>query len=182
LTPEKDSLWRQLWGAFAPLSLLSIGGGQAILGDLQKQVVVNHHWLTQNQFLDDFAISRASAGPNTIIVTLIGWQVDGVVGAIVTSFAIFVPSSLLFYGLARLWRLRAFGLWPDRIGRALAPVSVGLSLGGAYSILASHGFDPMTWIVCGASLLALMATKVHPFVLLGAGAAVFALKGLISSP
>ena len=177
---EKDNLWRPLLAVFAPLSLLSIGGGQAILGDLQKQVVVNHHWLTQAQFLDDFAISRASAGPNSMIVTLIGWQVDGIVGALVTSLAICVPSSLLFYGLARVWGWRAFGEWPDRIGRALAPVGVGLSLGSAYSILTSQGADPLTWIVCGASLAALLMSKVHPFMLLGCGAAAFVLAGWVS--
>ena len=81
-----------------------IGGGQSILGDLQRQTVSVHHWLGQGQFLDDFAIARASPGPNTLIVTLIGWQVAGLAGAAVASIAIFVPSSILFYGLTHLWR------------------------------------------------------------------------------
>jgi chromate transporter len=178
--PSKGGLWQQLLGVFAPLSLLSIGGGQAILGDLQKQVVIDHHWLTVDRFLDDFAISRAAPGPNTLIVTLIGWQVDGVVGAVVTSLAIFLPSSVLFYGLTLVWRWRALGAWPNRLARGLAPVSVGLALGSAYSVLASNGGDPLTWIVAGACLLALLLTKVHPFVLLGGGAAAFLVRGAIS--
>jgi chromate transporter len=173
----KPSVWWQLLAAFAPLSLLSIGGGQTILGDLQKEVVVNHHWLTQAQFMEDFAISRASAGPNSVIVTLIGWQVAGPVGAAVATLAIYLPAALLFFALTLLWRMGPTRQWQERLGRGLAPLAIGLSLGGAYSVLAANGRDPLAWAVAGGALLVMLVSKVNPFVLLLGGAAVFAAKG-----
>lgn len=167
-------LW-ELLGVFAPLSLLTIGGGQSILGDLQRQTVGVHHWLGPGQFLDDFAIARAAPGPNTLIVTLIGWQVAGAAGAAVASFAIFVPSSILFYGLAHVWRSPAFGRWRGALTRGLAPISVGLVLASTWSVLLDNGGGRLGWIVSGASCLALLASRVHPFVLLFGGAAVFLL-------
>lgn len=177
----KDSVLWQLLAVFAPLSVLTIGGGQSIVADIQQQTVAVHHWLTAAQFLDDFAISRASPGPNTLIVTLIGWQVAGVAGAALTSLAIFVPSSLLFYGLSVLWRHRAFGRWREKLARGLAPVSVGLVLASSYTLLVTDGGGLLGWLVTGASLLALLMTKVHPLLLLAGGAGVFLLRLLAAT-
>ena len=48
---------------FAPLSLFSFGGGQAIVADIQHQTVGVHGWLTDQQFTDMFALSRAAPVP-----------------------------------------------------------------------------------------------------------------------
>jgi chromate transporter len=176
----KNSGWWQLLRVFIPLSLLTIGGGQSIIADIQRETVTVHHWITQDQFLDDFAISRASAGPNTLIVTLIGWQVGGLAGALAATVAIFVPPAILFFGLTRLWRWHAFSRWRDRLARGLAPVSVGLVFAGTWSVLTTEGGGVLGWIVSGASLLALLLSEVHPFVLLGGGALIFLCCSLLA--
>jgi len=76
---------------FAPLSLMSFGGGQAIIADMQHQVVDVQHWMTGPQFADIFALSRAAPGPSTLIAALIGWQVAGFVGAVVGTLAMYRP-------------------------------------------------------------------------------------------
>jgi chromate transporter len=169
-------LW-QLVSVFAPLSLLTIGGGQSILADVYQQTVTRHHWLTPAQFVDDYAISRAAPGPASLLVTLIGWQVAGVAGALVASIAIFVPSSILFYGFAVFWLRHSHqGRWREKLARGLAPVSVGLVFAGSYSILTVNDGGVLGWVVTGASLLVLLVSKVHPFVLLLGGAATFLLS------
>jgi chromate transporter len=176
----QDSLLWQLLKVFVPLSFLTIGGGQSILSDIQRESVSVHHWVTQEQFLDDFAISRASSGPNTLIVTLIGWQVSGIMGAIASTMAIFLPSSILFYGLTLLWRLHSFGRWRDRFARGLAPVSVGLVFAGTYSVLSMGAGGILGWIVTGASLVAVLISTARPLLLLVVGAAIFFCKSQIS--
>lgn len=171
----KPSTLAQLWTVFAPLSLLTLGGGQSILADIQREAVTVHHWLTAQQFLDDFAISRASAGPNTLIVTLVGWQVAGIAGAAVTSLAIFLPSSLLFFGLSHLWRRPGFTRWRLRLERGLAPLSVGLVLASTWSVLATQGGGWLAWVVSAATCLVLLFTRVPPVLLLSGGAAIFLL-------
>ena len=52
-----------LLAVFAPLSLLTIGGGQSVVADIQRQVVDVHHWMTAREFVDLFAISRMTPGP-----------------------------------------------------------------------------------------------------------------------
>lgn len=49
-----------------------IGGGQAIIADLQRQVADVHHWMTAPPFVNDFAIARMAPGPGSLLATLIG--------------------------------------------------------------------------------------------------------------
>ena len=96
-----DNIYLSLVKVFAPLSLISIGGGQSIVGDIHHEAVDVHQWLTQARFIDLFAISRAAPGPGALLTTLIGWDVSGFAGALVASLALFVPSSLLAYLVTR---------------------------------------------------------------------------------
>ncbi|HXJ02728.1 MAG TPA: chromate transporter [Micropepsaceae bacterium] len=124
---------------FAPLSLLSFGGGQAIIADMQHQVVDVRHWLTGPEFADLFALSRAAPGPSTLIAALIGWQVAGLLGAVVATLAIYIPSSLVVYGAVRWWHASKDSLWRGAFERGLMPVAVGLVFAGAYAVLqAAH--------------------------------------------
>ena len=82
--------WRTLLAlvfVFGPLSLLSIGGGASLLAEIEHQAVSVHHWTTQRQFADLFAISRAAPGPGTMLSALIGWKVAGWAGALTATVA-----------------------------------------------------------------------------------------------
>jgi chromate transporter len=175
---KNNSLW-ELLAVFAPLSLLTIGGGQSVLADIQKQTVFVHHWLSESRFLDDFAIARASAGPFSLIVSLIGWQVGGFWGAVITSVAIFLPSSILFYVLTVLWRRQTGQDWQKKLSKSLAPISVGLVLAGSYSILVADGGGLFGWAITGTVTLTLLLTRVHPMALLACGGSAFLLRSLI---
>src|SRR6201981_661610 len=82
---------------FAPLSLVSIGGGPSAIAEMQQQAVVAHQWMSQREFADLFAIARVAPGPGTLLATLIGFSAAGWLGALVVSLAFFLPSSLLVY-------------------------------------------------------------------------------------
>ena len=77
---------------FVPLSLLSIGGGPSILAGIENAVGARQ-WMSERDFLDLFAIARAAPGPGVLLVTLVGWKVAGISGAVVASLALFPPRS-----------------------------------------------------------------------------------------
>jgi chromate transporter len=72
-----DNILLRLLVVFAPLSLLSLGGGQAIVAEIHAQSVEINHWVTNQQFANLYAISRAAPGPSTLIAALIGWRAGG---------------------------------------------------------------------------------------------------------
>ncbi|GAC1344659.1 MAG: hypothetical protein NVSMB18_22730 [Acetobacteraceae bacterium] len=158
---------------FAPLSLTTIGGGQGIVSEVHRQAVIQQGWMPDQQFLDDFALSRLAPGPGSLLVTLIGWQVAGVAGAVVASVAIFLPSSILLYLIARLWARYRGRPWQRAVERGLAPVAAGLILAASFTLVGAAQGGWLAWVVALLSTAALTFTRVSPFVLLGAGAIVF---------
>src|SRR5690606_23541783 len=88
---------------FVPLSFLTVGGGQSIVADIHRQAVEVYGWVDNAEFMDLYAWSSIIPGPGALLVTLVGCQAAGLAGSLVASAAIFIPSSLLVYGLAHLW-------------------------------------------------------------------------------
>lgn len=169
-----DPLWT-LFAIFAPLSLLSVGGGQAVLPEIHRQIVDVHGWLSQAQFVADFAISKMAPGPTSLIVTLIGFQVAGWQGALVTTIAIFVPSSLLVLALARIWARYRGAAWQIAVEKGLAPVAAGLILAGSLTLLRAATGGWLAWGVAAVATLIILATETNPLLLISGGAAVFLL-------
>jgi chromate transporter len=140
---------------FAPLSLLSFGGGQAIVADIQYQTVEVHKWLTNSEFVDMFAISRASPGPSTLIAALIGWHVEGFPGALAAVLAIYVPSSILVYAASSWWQRSTASPLRIAVERGLQPVAIGLIFAGLVVLIqaAKMGwFQLATFAACSAIL------------------------------
>lgn len=160
---------------FAPLSLLSFGGGQAIVADMQHQVVDVRHWLSGPEFADLFALSRAAPGPSTLIAALIGWQVAGFAGAVLATLAIYIPSSFVVYGAVRWWHAAKDSPWRGALERGLTPVAVGLVFAGALAVLqAAHvnSLQIFTTIVVAGLLI---ATRVGIYLIMAVTALVYGL-------
>jgi chromate transporter len=154
---------------FVPLSLLSVGGGPSILAGLQNAVAARG-WMSQRDFLDLFAIARAAPGPGVLLATLVGWKVAGIPGAIVASLALFVPSSLLYYAVARHWSAHRGKRWHSALERGLAPVAAALILAGSLVILRAGGTDYGLWAIAAASTATLLwRPRLNPLWVLAAG-------------
>ena len=76
---------------FATLSLLAIGGVNSVLPAIHRQAVDVGGWLTGRQFAELFALAQITPGPNTLIVTLVGFHVAGPAGAVLATAAIVGP-------------------------------------------------------------------------------------------
>ena len=164
---------------FGPLSLLSVGGGASLLADMEHRSVAVHAWTTPREFADLFAISRAAPGPGTMLSALIGWKAAGWAGAITGTVALYLPSSLLVYGAARLWGRWRGSAWHSAVERGLAPIAAGLILSGAIAVLrVSPGGAPVWLAAITAAALLLRWPSVHPLALFAAGGTLFGLGAL----
>lgn len=164
-----------LLAVFVPLSFLTVGGGQSIVADIHRQSVSVQGWMSEAQFLDLFALSRLTPGPGALLVTLVGWQVAGVWGALATSAAIFLPSSVLVYGLATVWSRYRHHKATRAIESGLAPVAAGMILAASCTVLRAAEGGAWAWAVAALSTLVLMWTRVSPLLMLALGGALFLL-------
>ena len=164
---------------FVPLSLLSIGGGASLLADMEHQSVTVHGWTTPREFADLFAISRVAPGPGTMLAALIGWKAAGWAGAVVATVALYLPSSLVVYGAARLWGRCRGSVWHAAVERGLAPVAAGLLLSGGIAVLRISPGGPTVWApAIIATVLLLRWPRLHPLALFATCGALFGLAGL----
>jgi len=164
-------------GLFGLLSLLSVGGGNGVIPDMQRAAVDQYHWMTAREFLDSFAISRAAPGPGSLIVLLVGLKAAGIVGAVLAVVAMYLPSSLIVYLGAGAWRGAARAAWRAHVERALAPVAVGLTYASGIALVRTTEHDWQAIAVTAAATLLLALTELHPLLVLLSGAGALLLLG-----
>jgi chromate transporter len=155
---------------FGLLSLISVGGMPSVIPEMQRYVVEVRQWVSAGDFIQMFAIGQAAPGPNVLIAGLIGWKVAGVPGAFVALGAICGPAALVAFWVAGVWERMKDSPWRAVAQRAMAPMVVGLILSGGF-VLATPGNVPdwRLWLIAAASAVAMLATKLNPLWLLGAG-------------
>src|SRR5690349_606553 len=110
-----------LAGHFALLSLVAVGGANVVVPDIHRFVVESQGWMSGPEFAQLFAIAQAATGPNVIVVTLIGWQVAGLAGALVATAAMTGPTCLLTYGVSRVWDRFRDKPWRKAVQTGLVP-------------------------------------------------------------
>ena len=175
----------QLFATFFLIGLFTFGGGAAMLSLIQDQVVTKFGWLTEAQFTDIIAISQCTPGPIGVnCATYTGYEVAGVAGSAVATFALVLPSFIIFYGIIYLYnkyhRTRLFGDVMD----GLRPAVAGLIGAAALILMFRFSVDgrvprmeviednfggPASWIIMGASFAAAFFFKVNPILLIIAG-------------
>ena len=155
---------------FALLSLMAIGGVSSVLPDMQRYLVEANHWLSEREFADAYALGQAAPGPNMMFVTLLGWQLAGWAGAVVTTLATVCPPILLTLGVARL---NAHN--PDApLGRAirggLGPIAIGLTLSSGWILAHAADHDWRSTLLTLLTIIVMLRTKLNPVWLIAAGA------------
>src|SRR4029079_16719725 len=94
LAPADLVLLARLFLYFAEAGALVFGSGLAIFPFLHGGVFTDHHWLTEQQFVDAVAVAMITPGPVVITVAFIGYLVGGVAGAVVAALGMFLPCFL----------------------------------------------------------------------------------------
>lgn len=101
----------ELFWTFLKIGIFTFGGGYAMVALIQNEVVVNHGWMSQQEFTDILAVSQMTPGPIGInTATYTGYTAvvnsglpvwEGVVGSLLASLAVIllpVVAMLLVYG------------------------------------------------------------------------------------
>ena len=174
-----NGLLLTLAGIFGQLSLLAFGGGNAIVPEMQRQVVEVHHWMTATQFSALYGLAQAAPGPNLMIVTLIGWQIAGLPGALVTTFCQFAPSAVLTGIAVTAWTRFHAAPWRRVIAAGLQPITIGLVAASGALIARSADANVGLAAVTAAVALLTVTTRRHPLWLLGLGSFCGWLGGLL---
>ncbi|OBI82772.1 chromate transporter [Mycobacterium sp. E740] len=166
------STYLQIAALFASLSLLSIGGGNAVLPEMHMRAVNGHHWLTNSQFADVFSISQTAPGPSILIVALVGYgaglEAGGVpgaiVGGVVATVAMVIPAASLVYVLTLFWQKAQKSKLRTAVEKGFAPLTVGLILATAMVMSRAADHDWRAYLLTAICTAIFVFTKLNPLI------------------
>lgn len=122
---------------FFRIGLFTIGGGYAMLPLMQHEIEANN-WITSQEFVDIIAIAEMTPGPIAInAATFIGYRVAGVLGSIVATTAVVLPSLLIILLLSRVLAKYQGHRIVKSLFAGIRPVVAGLILSAAWFIIAA---------------------------------------------
>ncbi len=85
-----------LFKTFFNIGLFTFGGGYAMIPLIQKEVVDNKKWITDEDILNIITIAESTPGPIAInAATFIGFKVCGILGSFFSTLGVVVPSFII---------------------------------------------------------------------------------------
>ncbi|MEO0089088.1 MAG: chromate efflux transporter [candidate division WOR-3 bacterium] len=93
-----------LFSLFFKIGALIFGGGYAAIPFIKQEFVDFRQCLSEKDFLVGVGISQITPGPVAIIATFIGYKLGGILGSIIATIAIFLPSGIMLYFVIRLYQ------------------------------------------------------------------------------
>ena len=171
-----------LFITFAKVGVMTFGGGYAMLPILQREVVENKGWATDEELTDYFAIGQCTPGVIAVNTsTFIGQKYMGTLGGIVATLGVVFPSLVIISLLAGIITTFSHIPW---VQNALAGVRVCvcvLIFNAVAKLWKKSVIDAPTGVLFGLVLLGALLTDLSPviFVVIAAvtGICVKNLKG-----
>ena len=89
-------IYLELFWAFFQIGALTFGGGYAMLPMIQKEIVEKHHWATDDEIIDYFAIGQLTPGIIAVnTATFVGYKTKGILGGIFATLGVVTPSIMI---------------------------------------------------------------------------------------
>ena len=157
---------------FANISLTLFGGGYVFIPYLDKIIVEQLGWLTQREFIDSIAMGQITPGPILITATFIGYKMNGLLGAFLSTLSIFLPSSVVIIFFSRVYYFIKKNSTVKLIINGFKIGIIGLICYSGYVIMFKQQADINLYsiITCILTFVILNKTKIHPiFLIVAAG-------------
>jgi chromate transporter len=160
-----------LFGRYLLLSMLSIGGAITTAPEMHRYLVGEQHWITDSQFTSSVALAQAAPGPNILFVAVLGWNVAGLTGVVVTMMGIMLPSTTLALYATRWGRARQETRGVRAFTSGMAPITVGLVVATGWLLAepARGHWQAIALVI--ATVVVMVTTRISPLWMMLVGAA-----------
>ncbi len=164
-----DILFKLSW-VFLKIGAFTFGGGIVIIPMVENEVVNNYAWLTKAEFIDAVTLGQITPGPVIISATFIGYKACGILGAIVATSSVILPSFVMVcLATAAIKKFRENKILANFLRGARVAV-IGMVFAAGVSIGRSSLVNIKTILIAAVSIICLFKYKVNPiWILIGAG-------------
>ena len=156
--PEHRPRPASLADLFVSFTLLALQGFGGVLAVIQRELVEKKRWLTNEEFIEDWAVAQIMPGPNAVnLCMMIGTRYFGLAGALTAVAGMLALPLVLILLLALLHG--QYASHPAVAGalRGMAAVSAGLIAATGLRMAAALARNALTMPVCVAIALASFA-------------------------
>ncbi|MDN2715195.1 chromate transporter [Janthinobacterium sp. SUN120] len=169
--PQPASL-ADLFFSFTWLALQGFGG---VLAVIQREMVERKRWLTQEEFLEDWAVAQIMPGPNVVNLSLmVGGRYFGLKGALTALAGMLTLPLVIVLVLGVLYT--RFGDNPQMAGalRGMAAVSAGMIAATGVKLATALAKHPLPlWLTLSITVLGVLMVAIFRwpllYILLGLG-------------
>jgi len=125
----------QLARAWIVVATQSFGGGPASLLLIRRELVERRGWLTQRQFLEDYALSKMGLGINLITMSgLIGARIAGRAGSAVSVASFILPAAAITLALTGGYLVVRDNVFVQAALAGAGPAAAGMTAGFAFNL------------------------------------------------
>lgn len=165
-------LWKLFW-TFAKVGVMTFGGGYAMLPILQREIVDNKGWATEEELMDYFAIGQCTPGVIAVnTATFIGQKLTGIAGGIVATLGVVFPSLVIISALAGVIEAFSHILWVQNAFGGIRVCVCVLILNAVVKLYKKAVVDVPTFAIFLLVTLGSTLTPLSPVVFVLAAAAV----------
>jgi len=134
---------------------------------ITQEIVSSHKWLDLTEFIDVIAISQGTPGPIGInSATYVGFKVSGVLGSLMATFGVIIPSFAIMLMLGLLFlKYRELPVVKDML-LGIRPTVVALILCAALSVFSSSVTGVVPAVIACVVIAAILMFNVDPILLL----------------
>lgn len=169
-----------LFLTFAKLGACTFGGGYAMLPILQREVVENHGWATEDELMDYYAIGQCTPGVIAVnTATFIGYKTQGLPGAILATAGVIAPSLIIIIAIAAFIQQFAHLAAVQHAFAGIRIAVCALVLQSVWKMAKKGVVDMPTGIILLATFAAVAFLGVSPVVMVVVAAAAGILIGLV---
>ncbi len=163
------NIYLDMFLTFAKIGVMTFGGGYAMLPILQREVVENKKWATEEELMDYFAIGQCTPGVIAVnTATFIGQKYKGILGGIFATLGVVFPSLVIISTLAGVIEAFSHLLWVQNAFGGIRVCVCVLILNAVVKLLKKAVIDKLTLGIFVAVALGSYFTPLSPviFVLL----------------
>ena len=139
------------------IGAFTFGGGFAMLALLDRELVDKHGFLTHDEFMDLVVIAESTPGPVAInAATYVGYRVKGVLGSLVATIGIALPSFTIIYLISLFFDAFLSLSLVAAAFRGIRVAVVLLILGAGTKMLKKLKKTPFSLTVLGVTLVTML--------------------------
>ena len=168
-------LLADLFLTFAKVGVMTFGGGYAMLPILQREVVENKGWATEEELADYFAIGQCTPGIIAVnTATFIGKKHAGIPGGVLASLGVVFPSLVIITAIAGILTQFSHLVWVQDAFAAIRVCVCVLIFNAVRKLLKKAVVDGWTLAIFLGVLVLSVFTSLSPvlYVVLSASAGI----------